>query len=430
NKGIKNISMNEAKDFRSTVRENWDLVYNNLKEEEKSVFEALDVIYECRVVPYRRFLSDLTKKICISKLKGIRKLKFFFTRKQIRKSIGALIRNHLIEERESLISCDDCYREGKGNVEKNIRNLMKILFKFSVDQRVMSYVGLSLMGLSDTLGEKKEFIEDNIKITKKVIELNPEDAIAHNNLGVLLQKLKRYDEAEKEHREAIRINPNYTIAHYNLGVLLQKLKRYDEAEKEHREAIRINPEDAIAHYNLGVLLDDLKRYDEAEKEYREAIKINPNYAEAHNNLGVLLDDLKRYDEVETEYREAIRINPEDAIAHNNLGVLLQKLKRYDEAEKEYRKAIKINPEDAEAHYNLGVLLDDLKRYDEAETEYREVIRINPNNAEAHGNLGILFLHTEKPKEAKKELKIAKELFENQGRKEDVKKAEEMLNSIE
>jgi hypothetical protein len=36
----------------------------------------------------------------------------------------------------------------------------------------------------------------------------------------------------------------------------------------------------------------------------------------------------------------------------------------------------------------------------------------------------------KPQKAKKELKIAKELFENQGRKEDVKKAEEILNSIE
>lgn len=91
--------------------------------------------------------------------------------------------------------------------------------------------------------------------------------------------------------------------------------------------------------------------------------------------------------------------------------------------------MRINLDFAQAHYNLGNLLKNLKRFEEAEREYRETIRINPDYGEAHGNLGILYSRLEKTEEAKKELETAKRLFEAQGRGEDVKKAEELLNSL-
>ena len=237
---------------------------------------------------------------------------------------------------------------------------------------------------------------------------------------------KKDEEAEKEIREILQTNPDLAIAHSNLGLLLYNSGRYDEAEKEWREAIRINPGYAEAHYNLGVLLKYLKRHDEAEKEWREAIRINPGYAAAHYNLGVLLKDIELYDEAEKECREAIRIDPDYAAAHTILGNLLKDSEQYDEAEKEYREAISADPGYAIAHFNLGVLLKDLELYDEAEEEWREAIRINPDYAEAHANLGFIFLITERPEEARKEFEIAKELFKNQGREDDVKKVEVLL----
>jgi tetratricopeptide (TPR) repeat protein len=238
------------------------------------------------------------------------------------------------------------------------------------------------------------------------------------------------EEAEKEIRGILQTNPDLAIAHSNLGLLLYNSERYREAEKEWREAIRINPDYAEAHSNLGVLLKHLKRYREAEKEWREAIRINTGYAEAHFNLGLLLKYLKRYDEVKKEWREAIRINPDYAEAHFNLGLLLYNSERYSEAEKEWREAIRINPDYAEAHFNRGVLLKYLKRYDEAKKEWREAIRINPDYAEAHANLGYIFLKTERPEEARTEFEIAKELFDNQGSEEDVKTVKELLANIQ
>jgi Flp pilus assembly protein TadD, contains TPR repeats len=111
-----------------------------------------------------------------------------------------------------------------------------------------------------------------------------------------------------------------------------------------------------------------------------------------------------------------------ALMHDYIG-------RTDEAEKEYSEVIQIKPDYAEVHNNLGILLKNAGRKEEAEAEYREALRLKPNYAEAHGNLGILYSETGKKEATNKELEIAKSLFEAQGRAEDVKKAEALLNSL-
>jgi Flp pilus assembly protein TadD len=182
-------------------------------------------------------------------------------------------------------------------------------------------------------------------------------------------------------------------------------------------------------FMLALMHNYAGRTDEAEKEYSEVIQIKPDYAGAHNNIGILLDGAGRTEEAEAEYREALRVKPDYAGAHNNLGILLDDLERTEEAEMEYREALRVKPDYAGAHNNLGVLLYDAGRKEEAEAEYREALRLKPNYAEAHGNLGILYSETGKKEATNKELEIAKSLFEAQGRAEDVKKAEALLNSL-
>ena len=270
--------------------------------------------------------------------------------------------------------------------------------------------------------------EDHLpRLLERLVELKDAEHLFY--LGNSFDEKKDYENAEKCYRKSSEFNPDYAEAHNNLGVLLKDLGRY-EAEKEYREAIRIDPYLAEAHNNLGNLLDDLGRYDEAEKEYREAIRIDPYLAEAHYNLGILLNGLEQYGESEKEYREAIWADPDLALAHYNLGILLNGLEQYGESEKEYREAISVDPDLALAHSNLGVLLKNSERYDEAETEYKEAIRADPDLAEAYANLGTLFLIAERPEEAKKEFEIAKELFKNQGNGEDVKRLEELLANIQ
>jgi len=67
---------------------------------------------------------------------------------------------------------------------------------------------------------------------RKAIELDPSHAMAHNNLGLLLQYVRKdYDGAEKMYRKAIELDPSYATAHRCPGLLLQYVRKdHDDAE--------------------------------------------------------------------------------------------------------------------------------------------------------------------------------------------------------
>jgi predicted O-linked N-acetylglucosamine transferase (SPINDLY family) len=125
-------------------------------------------------------------------------------------------------------------------------------------------------------------------------------------------------EAEASYRQVLQLEPDAAIAHYNLGTILNDLGRLDEAETSYRRALQIEPDSAITHNNLGLTLTDLGRLEEAAASYRQALQIQPDHAEAYSNLGNTLNDLGRLEESEASYRQALRTKPGYAEAHSNL----------------------------------------------------------------------------------------------------------------
>jgi len=98
-------------------------------------------------------------------------------------------------------------------------------------------------------------ISEAVNANQKSVELAPQDAEAHNNLGNTLKELGRFDEAEVSYTQAIALKPSFAEAHYNLGNTLQELGRFDEAEASYTQAIALKPDYALAHKNLGMALN-------------------------------------------------------------------------------------------------------------------------------------------------------------------------------
>ena len=82
----------------------------------------------------------------------------------------------------------------------------------------------------------------------------------------------------------------------DLGVVLQGLGRFKEAEASYNQAIAIKPGYAEAYAYLGHTLKEQGRLDEAEASYNQAIALKPDYAEAHEHLGSVLLRSGRYRE--------------------------------------------------------------------------------------------------------------------------------------
>ena len=234
-------------------------------------------------------------------------------------------------------------------------------------------------------------LEASAKMFETAVNIKPDYAEAHKNMGITLKELGQKEEAIESLKKAIAIDSNYVDAHYNLAITFKEQGHLDDAVKSYQKAIEIKPNFAQAHNNLGNVFTDQGQFDDAVKSYKKAIEINPNFAHAYNNLGNVFKDFERPDDALKSYKKAIDINPNIAEAHNNLGNVLKELGQPDDALQSYKKAIEINPKFAEAYYNLGNTLKDLRLFDSAIQHYKEVINLQPSYLQAYCDLGIVFI---------------------------------------
>ncbi len=188
------------------------------------------------------------------------------------------------------------------------------------------------------------------------------------------------------------VNPNDALAHLNLGsALLQIPGRAPDAIREYQRAAQIYPNYADAHNNLGAILLQAGRTTEAVAEYQTAVRLDPDYPDAHSNLGSALARIPGHlPEATVELETAVRLDPENARRRLALGnVLLQTPGRLFQAIGELETAIKIDPQLTDAHYSLALGLAQIPaRLPDAVIEFNTVLRSRPDDAGSHYQLGI------------------------------------------
>ncbi len=96
-------------------------------------------------------------------------------------------------------------------------------------------------------------------------------------------------EAKRAYESALELDPNHADAHVNLGRLLHAECRTAEAATHYEQALESQPEHATAAFDLGVALEDLDRPSDAIRAYERAIRSDPRYADAHYNLAALYE---------------------------------------------------------------------------------------------------------------------------------------------
>jgi tetratricopeptide (TPR) repeat protein len=222
-------------------------------------------------------------------------------------------------------------------------------------------------------------LDEAVAHYRRALDLKPDYADAHNNMGNALREQGRLNEAIACFRRALDLKPDYPDAHNNMGTALRKQGRLNEAVACYRQALVLKPDFAEAQNNLGNALKDQGKLDEAVTCYRQALVLKPDYPEAHNNLGAALMAQGKLDEAVTCYRQALVLKPDYPEAHNNLGAALMAQGKRDEAVACYRQALVLRPVFAEAHNNMGNVLRSLGRLNEARDYFGKAIRLAPKN---------------------------------------------------
>jgi len=182
------------------------------------------------------------------------------------------------------------------------------------------------------LGASRHFQgKDGIPALRKVVELQPADALAHSNLGNALKDIGQLEEAVASYRRALKLKPDLAGIHYNLGLTLTDLGQIDNALASYRHALALKPDFAEVHSDLGNALSKLGKLDMALASYRRALVLKPDYAQAHYNLGLALQGIGQLENALSSYRRALEIKPDFVDAHNNMLFVLNYTTHYTPA---------------------------------------------------------------------------------------------------
>jgi tetratricopeptide (TPR) repeat protein len=129
---------------------------------------------------------------------------------------------------------------------------------------------LAYLSKGDTRAAEKE--------AREAIKLSPQSPIFYATLGRVLNHQDRFIEAKSAYERAIELNPEYALGHHYLGLLLYSdLNLSGEGERKFRAAISFAPKFAQAHTYLGLTLLEDEAFDEAGDELEEALELDPDF---------------------------------------------------------------------------------------------------------------------------------------------------------
>jgi tetratricopeptide (TPR) repeat protein len=145
--------------------------------------------------------------------------------------------------------------------------------------------------------------------------------------GIALEEdAQRQPEAIQTYLKVIELDPDHAAAHINVGTLFYNRQEYALAEKHYRRAIAADPRYALAHFDLGNVLDETGRVQEAIQTYKTALQLAPTYADAHYNLALAFEKMKQPRKALVHWRAYIRLDttgPWAIHARNQVQRILQ-----------------------------------------------------------------------------------------------------------
>src|SRR6478735_3596269 len=218
--------------------------------------------------------------------------------------------------------------------------------------------------------------------------IDPSDAGAHNNLGVLYYQKGLVPEAIAGFTRALELDPKMEVAQANLAIAYQNTGYYDTRVAELREALRRTPDDRGARWELGRVFAALGNHTEAIEEFIALLARHPGDVPALIQLGLAEKARGGMDQASEWFRRAAERDPESSIAQFYFGEALYNRGLNDAALEALARAVRLNPDNADAHYLLAFVHGDMGQHEQARAATKRALALNPTLGRAQANLSL------------------------------------------
>jgi len=191
---------------------------------------------------------------------------------------------------------------------------------------------------------------------------------------------------------ARRIDPSDAGAYNNLGVLYYRKGLTEEAIAAFSRALALDERMRVASRNLEIAYGDSGTLKRRIEELGARLARNPRDIEALVQSAIAEKTSGDLQGAQSLFERAKRIDPTSSALHFFLAEVLYNRGLSEEALRSVRRSVALHPDNPDAHYLLGFILGDLGKTDEAAEANRRALALNPTLTRAQANLSLETFH--------------------------------------
>lgn len=191
--------------------------------------------------------------------------------------------------------------------------------------------------------------DDAVKMLSAMAEERKDRYDSLVNLGDIMRRRERYKEAAEAYTSAKSRIPEIAKRHWTVlyasGIAHERLKKWDQAEKDFLKALELEPNQPFVLNYLGYSWVELgKNLDQARGMIEQAVARRPRDGYIVDSLGWVLYQLGDIEGAVKQMERAVELRPEDPVINDHLGDVLWHAGRKVEAEFQWRRALSLDPE--------------------------------------------------------------------------------------
>ncbi len=219
------------------------------------------------------------------------------------------------------------------------------------------------------------------KIFKKVIGMNPENALAHKDLGIIYLNQRLFDYAKDEFNTALELEPeNFDIV-LEYANFLYSISNYKEADEYYEKALELC-DDVVAKSLWSLNKIELNELENAKMLIESALEDQPDHEYIQFVAGRIYYSLKDFENAKIYFIKSLEQN-HDIETKNLLALTYYELGEFEKSFNVFNSLVEGNPKNISLLLNKAKCLEKLERIEDALSVLDGLTTIFPECEEAH-----------------------------------------------
>ncbi len=242
----------------------------------------------------------------------------------------------------------DIARVAMGDLYRQIKKWDAAVAAYSQIDRSSIYHRPAQLSIAECYRQEEKNGEAEAML-RQVMEEDPTDISAAQQLGQLLRSTKDFAGAAKAYTIAIerlgKLEPEDWQLFYYRGIAYERAKDWPPAEKDFLKALELSPDEPyVLNYLAYTWVERRENLDKALPMLEKAVQQRPEEGFIIDSLGWAHYMLGDYEKAVVNLEKAVQLAPTDPVLNDHLGDAYWRVGRHHEARFQWSRALSFEPE--------------------------------------------------------------------------------------